>query len=96
MLWKNKRKVPFHTTLKLVLTVEEIEKMSVQEIYDVILKEFEYDDYKYQLDNNILITEKNRAEKIHKILYKCPHCLSEGNMDSEGTTFYCKECGNKL
>lgn len=93
--WKNKRKVPFHTTLKQVLTVEEIEKMSVQEIYDVILKEFEYDDYKYQLDNNILITEKNRAEKIHKILYKCPHCLSEGNMDSEGTTFYCKECGKK-
>ena len=26
--WKSKRKVPFHTTLKQVLTAEEIEKMS--------------------------------------------------------------------
>lgn len=90
--WKTKRKVPFYTTIKKVFSAEDIEKMSVEEINEVIQKEFVYDDYKYQKDNNILITKKNRAEKIHKILYKCPHCLSEEHMSSKGTEVFCTKC----
>lgn len=93
--WKKPRKVPLHTTIKQVLSAEDIQNMSVSDIYDVIKKEFEYDDYKYQKDNNILITEKDRAEKIHKILYKCPHCQTERKMNSSGTEVYCEECGKR-
>lgn len=90
--WQKKRKVPLHTTIKQVLTKEEIETMTSDEIYEVIKKEFVYDDYKYQKDNNILITEKDRAEKLNKILYKCPHCHEEGSMKSYGTHIYCTKC----
>ena len=55
--FRKKRKVPFHTTIKQVLTVEQIEKMSVEEINTVLKQEFTYDEYKYQKENNILITE---------------------------------------
>jgi hypothetical protein len=93
--WKRKRKVPLYTTIKQVLSAEDVEKLSVSEIFDVIKKEFVYDDYKYQKENNILITEKDRAEKIHKILYKCPHCMTERKMNSKGTEVYCEECGKR-
>ncbi len=93
--WKRKRKVPLYTTIKQVLSAEDVEKLSVTEIFDVIKKEFVYDDYKYQKENNILITEKDRAEKIHKILYKCPHCMTERKMNSKGTEVYCEECGKR-
>ena len=45
---------------------EDIEKLSVDEINKVIEKEFQYDDYKWQKDNNIRITEKYRADGLHR------------------------------
>ena len=90
--FRKKRKVPLYTRAKLVLTKQQVETMSVNEIYEILLKEFEYDEYKYQKENNILIKEKYRAEGLHKILYKCPDCLQESKMDSKGSELYCKKC----
>ena len=92
---KNVRKVPMHTTIKLVLTVEDIEKMSAEEINAFIRKEMSYDEYKYQKDNGILITEPKRAEGLHKVLYQCPHCMTESKMNSQGAELYCEECGKR-
>ena len=92
---KNNRKVPLHTTIKLVLTVEDIERMSAEEINEFIKKEMTYDEYKYQKDNGILITEPKRAEGLHKVLYQCPHCMTESKMNSEGAEIYCEECGKR-
>lgn len=93
--FRKKRKVPLHTTITQVLTADEVKSMSVDEINKVIKENFVYDEYKYQKDNNILITEKYRAEGIHKILYQCPHCLTESKMSSKGTELYCEECGKR-
>lgn len=93
--FRKKRKVPFYTRAKQVLTKEQVEQMNVDEINAVLKEEFVYDDYKYQKDNNILITEKYRAEGMHKILYQCPHCLKEHRMSSSGTEIYCEECGKR-
>ena len=90
--FRKKRKVPFYTRAKQVLSKEQIDQMSVEEINDVLAKEFIYDDYKYQKDNNIIIDEKNRAEGIHKILYQCPNCKKEYLMDSNGSVIFCKHC----
>ena len=92
---KNNRKVPLYTTIKLVLTVEDIERMSAEEINEFIKKEMTYDEYKYQKDNGILITEPKRAEGLHKVLYQCPHCMTESKMNSEGAEIYCEECGKR-
>lgn len=93
--WKRKRKVPLYARCEQLLTKEDVEKLSTEQINDIIQEAFIYDDYKYQKENNILITEKYRAEGLHKILYKCPHCLSEGKMDSKGSEIFCKECGKR-
>ncbi len=93
--FRQKRTVPLHTTLTKILTPEQIEKMTPTEINEVIRNALQYDDYKYQKDNGILITEKYRAEGIHKILYHCPHCNTESKMDSKGSEFFCTECGKR-
>ena len=92
---KKKRKVPLHTTFTQVLTKEQVETLSVDEINKVLQEAFVYDEYKYQKENNILITEKYRAEGLHKVLYQCPHCLSEHDMDSKGAEIFCKKCNSK-
>lgn len=90
-----KRKAPLHATIKLALTAEDVERMSAEEINEFLRKEFVYDDYKYQKENGILITEPHRAEGLHKVLYQCPHCLTESKMNSEGAEIFCEECGKR-
>ncbi|MBQ7351913.1 MAG: 1-acyl-sn-glycerol-3-phosphate acyltransferase [Clostridia bacterium] len=92
---KKKRKVPFYTTLTQVLTAEQIEEMSVDKINEIIRKALEYDDYKYQKDNGILIKEPYRAEGLHKVLYQCPNCMTEFKMSSKGSEIFCEECGKR-
>ena len=93
--FRNKRKVPFHTTFKKILTPEQIKQMSVAQINELLRRELSYDDYRYQKDNGILIKEPYRAEGLHKVLYQCPHCLAESQMDSKGTELFCAACGKR-
>ena len=93
--FRKKRKVPLHTTMTQILTKEQVEAMSVAEINAAIREAMTYDDYKYQKENGIKITEPYRAEGLHKVLYQCPHCLAESKMSSKGTEIFCTECGKR-
>lgn len=93
--FRNKRKVPMHTVFTQILTAEQVEKMTPDEIMEALRAAFVYDDYKYQKENGILIKEKYRAEGLHKILYQCPNCMTEHEMDSKGTKLFCKKCGKE-
>ena len=93
--FRSKRKVPLHTTMKLILTPEQIETMTVEEINETLGQALQYDDYRYQKENGIRITEKDRAEGLHQVLYQCPNCLAESKMASKGTELFCTECGKR-
>ena len=93
--FRHKRKVPMHTVFTKILDPEQIEKMSVQEINETLRKALAYDEYQYQKDNGILITEPFRAEGLHKVLYQCPHCGQEFHMHSEGAEIFCDACGKR-
>ena len=93
--FRRKRKCPLHTTATLILTPEQIEKMTPSEINAHIREAMTYDDYAYQKENGILIREPDRAEGLHKILYQCPHCKTESKMASKGSEIFCTECGKR-
>ena len=93
--FRNYRKTPFHSLMKQVLTVEQIEKLSIDEINEIIQKEFQYDDHRWQKENNIIIDKPTRAQGLHRMLYQCPHCKAESKMKSEGIYIWCEECGKK-
>lgn len=82
-------------TMKCLLTKEELEKASVEDINRRIREELVYDDYSWQKENDVHVTYQGRAEGLHKVLYQCPHCNTEYEMTSHGTILECKHCGKK-
>ncbi len=88
-----KRKVKISAEIECLLTKEQIEKLSFEEINQIIGEQFKFDNFKWQQENQIKIDEKFRADYLHRVLYKCPHCGIEGQTVGEGTTLTCNACG---
>ncbi len=93
--FRRKRNVPLHTTMTQILTAEQVKAMSVEQINAALKEALWYDDYQYQKDTGIRITEPFRAEGLHKVLYQCPACGVEHRMDSAGTEIFCRACGKR-
>ena len=93
--FRKKRKVPMHTVFTKILSPEQIEELSVAQINEVLRNALQYDEYQYQKDNGIRITESYRAEGLHKVLYQCPHCGTEFKMESAGVHLHCSACGKR-
>ena len=91
--YRKVRNVPLYTTMEQILTAEQVASMTADEINTAIREAMQYDEYKWQKEHNIRITESFRAEGLHKVLYQCPHCLAESEMASEGSKLFCKKCG---
>ena len=79
-------------TYKVLLSAEQVAEYDVETINKMIVSEFQYDDFAWQKENKIKISDKNRAKGLHRVLYKCPHCQTEFEMDSFGTTLKCNHC----
>ncbi|MBR4557461.1 MAG: hypothetical protein IKO15_08270, partial [Clostridiales bacterium] len=91
---KERKGARLHADLKCVVTADEIDKLSVDEILGRISKELTYDEYKYQLDNKIKIDDEWRAEGLHFPLYRCRKCGKDFAMTSSGSKITCKFCGD--
>lgn len=87
-----KRKVRLEATMTQLYTPEQIERTSVAEINRALNETFQYDDYRWQKENNIVIDFQNRAKGLHHILYQCPHCLTESQMSSDKDEIWCEHC----
>lgn len=93
--FRKKRKVPHLMTMMQALTAEQVASMTPDEINAALREALSYDEYRYQKDNGIRITEPFRAEGLHKVLYQCPHCGTEHRMTSEGAELICTACGKR-
>lgn len=89
------RDVPVSAEMKYLLSVEDIADMSAQEINEVLQREFTFDHFKWQQENHIKIDEPFRADYLNRVLYKCPHCLTEGKMTGKGIKLTCTACGKE-
>ena len=90
-----KRKVPVSATETYVLSADDVEKKSAEEINEVISEYFTFDNFRWQQENKIKIDRPDRAEFLHRVLYKCPSCLAEGETVGKGTVLKCYECGKE-
>lgn len=82
-------------TTKLIITKEESQSLTVDEIMSRIVDSLEFDDYEYQKEKNVLIKGANRAERIDTMYYKCPNCSSEFTISSTGNTIKCSNCNSE-
>ena len=90
---KNKE-VPLVYNSRMVVTKEEVATLTADQIQQRINEYFDYNDYKYQRENNIKLSNKTMAFNIHRILYKCPNCLAEEQIVGEGNEIICKCCNS--
>ena len=87
------RKVDISADVTYLLSPEDIESMSVEQINERIGEAFGFDHFRYQQENGIRIDEDFRADGLERVLYKCPHCLSEGCAEGRGIQWKCRVCG---
>jgi len=87
-----KRKVRLTADMKQILTAEDLKKLSAEEVNERISEAFVYDEYKWQMDNDVHIRYKNRAKGLEKVLYKCIECGTEFEMKSDGKKIFCGHC----
>ncbi len=89
------RKVKVSATMEYLISAEEIKAKSVDELNAILAKCFDFDYFKTQQEEGILVKEKFRADGLQRVLYKCPHCQAEGQTEGLGTYFTCHACGAK-
>ena len=90
-----KRKVNISADIKYLLSPAGIKNKSIDELNEILRQEFTFDNWKWQLDNKIKITEPFRADYLNRVLYKCRSCGCEGKMTGRGTTLTCGNCNTQ-
>ena len=88
-----KRKVQVTAEVTCMATAEEIKTKTVRELDDMLDEAFGFDHFAWQRDNGVKITDADRADGLERILYKCPHCGTEGKMTGKGISITCGHCG---
>lgn len=79
----------------ILLTPEEIEKLSPTEIQDLINKTLYHDDYAWNKEQkNEYKVGNSVAHNLHHLLYWCPRCGKEFTMKGEFNKIYCTSCNN--
>lgn len=87
------RDVDVSAEMTYLLSADEVSEMSAEDINEVLRMHFTFDNYRWQQENRITVGESFRADGLERVLYKCPHCLKEGNMKGDGITISCQSCG---
>ena len=88
-----KRKVNVSADVTCLFTAEDLKTMTVAQLDEKLDAMFSFDNFRYQQENQVRISEPDRAEGLNRILYKCPHCLEEGKTEGKGTKLVCRGCG---
>ena len=89
------RKVQVSAHVKCLLTPEEIKEKTVAELDKMLDADFSFDNFAWQQENQVEIAEPFRADGLNRILYKCPHCSTEGEMEGKGIHLTCHHCGKQ-
>ena len=89
------RDVQVSAHVRCLATAEELKEKSVAELDALLDEAFSFDNFAWQRDNRISIDVPFRADGLHRILYKCPHCGAESKMEGKGIHLTCHACGKQ-
>lgn len=90
-----KRKTKVSAKVSYLLSPEEIERSSSEELYEILSDAFTYDQFRMQHEHGVIIDEPFRADGLHRVLYKCPSCGREGDMTGKGIHITCGSCAKE-
>lgn len=88
-----RKSVPVSAKARCLFTQAQVRELSVSELSDRLDQAFGFDHFRWQQEQDLQISEPFRADGLHRILYKCPHCAKEGALTGKGTHLTCAACG---
>lgn len=86
------RKTRVAARMEYLLSPEEIKEKTPAELNEILRRCFTFDNFRWQQENHVLITEPFRADGLSRVLYKCPCCGREGAMNGSGIKLSCSAC----
>lgn len=88
-----RKEVPIRAEVRCLFTREELKAKTVRELSDKLDEAFTFDHFAWQKETGLQISDPFRADGLHRILYKCPSCRTEGETVGKGVTLSCRHCG---
>ena len=79
-----------------IYTKEDLAKMSVEEIDEIIKRDLHEDAYARQKVEMRRYRSKKRAEGMESLIFLCPKCRAHGTLTSKKDTVTCSSCGNSF
>ncbi len=84
-----------YATMSLLFTKDDVARLSVEEMDDIINEKFRRDEYAWNKEKKIKWKTKGRiCHRLEDLCYKCPKCGQEFTMKGEGNKITCSNCGN--
>lgn len=87
------RRVPVSAQVEQLFTEEQIKEFPIETINEKIRLAFSFDNFLWQKETGLSVSEPFRADGLERIIYRCANCNTEGKMRGEGTKLYCDHCG---
>ena len=90
---KKRRKGRINLEIYKILSKEQVDSLSLEQIYDVMAMNLKYNEYNYITEHPIKFKNGNNVEGLHYVLHQCPDCNEEYSIKSNKDTLYCEKCG---
>lgn len=88
-----KRRVDVKACVKMLFSANEVKELPAAQLSARLEEAFDFDNFRWQQENGVRISESFRADGLERILYKCADCGKEGGMQGRGTALKCESCG---
>lgn len=79
-----------------IYTKEDLAKMSVEEIDEIIKRDLHEDAYARQKAEMRPYRSRKLAEGMESLIFLCPHCRANGTLESKKDTVTCSACGGSF
>lgn len=93
---RHRRKGKIHLDIRLLLTGEDIGRMSADEIHAAVSSALQHREDEWQRKNMIRFTGRNPAESLELYLHTCPSCMETGWLHSHNDRIECRKCNYSL
>ena len=90
-----RKNVPVCAKARCLFTREQVRQLPVSTLTQGVEDAFAFDQFRWQQEQGIVISDDFRADGLHRILYKCADCGAEGQMEGKGIHLTCHACGKK-
>lgn len=89
------RKGRVESEIKLLFSKEDLEKLSPEEIEDILNEKLYHDDFEWNKKMHIKYNMHGESAKfLDQLLFYCPICGHSFEMKGSGDTLVCKHCGS--